>query len=1081
MRYSVCLYVLFLCSIYTSGQSQIDNFISFNTSNGMLKHNSVEAFTRDQMGYVWVGTNFGLYRLDGYQTTSFNFDPNDENSLSSNNIKALCVDSDGDLWVGTIGGGLNKYNREKNHFIRYLPNETNNSISGINISAISEDRNGNIWIGTIGKGLNKFNKKTGTFTFFNLEQHDRFNRINSNVNALFCDQNGDIWVGQNQSEIYRIDGQTNEIQYYGIAQKSEDEISKVGAITGIGQLKNGKLLFTTWLGNLYELNPKIDQYIHLLKTSNFFDNSILSNIVIDKNDNIWISTWNNGLYKIDSRSDQKTHYIRDIKNQHSLSSNAINKLFIDNSQNLWICFLDNGISLLSLKEKMIKTLPLRNNEIEYINAYSIVKDKRNNIWIGSRGQGVWKYNTETKAIKSYLAKETPGLNTNSILTLKICSQGKLLVGTDGQFMSIYDPATDRFRQIKNRNDDWSSAVFGIADNRDYIFAGTWGGGIKKIRKDDYSYTSINFDTKDQFRNTVFDLELVDSILWVSNIGLGLIKYNVINETYTIYSKSELNPNFPIERITDIFVENKNSLWLTTDGAGLFQFIPSTGKIHPTFTRYNIDVPNLHSVVTDNKNNLWIASTSSILHINPNASLIYNFNVNNGLTNNQLNKGAMYFDSEQNRIYTGCVEGVNYFNPDNIIIDSLVNRVIMTQLNIMGNNILHPNKKNISKAIDVADTIHLNYKEKIITIHYSSMDFMPSLKNKYYYSLEGFNKNWEEIPYSKNFVQYTNLYPGKYTLRVKACNSDGIYSHDESTLTIIVHPAFWQTLLFRILVLFFILLLLFFYIQYKYRRLVVAKNELEHKINQRTSEIVKQKEQIEQQNVDLEHANNTKNKFFSMISHDLRNPLTSINQLAELINMQFKTASEEKIQNYFDLLKKAAKSTLDLLDDMLIWASTQTNRITVNKKNYLLDEIFYETLSFCYPLAEKKNIELVIPLHTNFQIHVDKNTILTVLRNLITNAIKFSYSGSKIFIKAEEENQKIIVKIIDQGIGMSEEEINHLFKIESLMSKEGTTGETGTGLGLILCSEFLTLNEGEIWVESQKGKGSTFCFSIPKGR
>ena len=1080
MKYRV-LSILLMGAFFSSGQNQIENFISFNTSNGMLKHNSVEAFTRDHMGYVWVGTNFGLYRLDGYQTASFNFDPNDENSLSSNNIKALCVDSDGDLWVGTIGGGLNKYNRGKNHFIRYLPNDSNNSISGLNISAISEDRNGNLWIGTIGQGLNKFDKKTGIFTYFNLEQHDRFNRINSNVNALFCDQNGDIWVGENQSEIYRIDGKTNEIKYYGIAQKSADEISKVGAITGIGQLKNGQLLFTTWSGNLYELNPKTDEYIYLFKTSDFFDNSILSNIVIDKTDNIWISTWNNGLFKIKSNLNEKTHFIRDIKNQHSLSSNAINKLFIDNSHNLWICFLDNGISLLSLKEKMIKTLPLKNDEIEYINAYSIIKDNKNNIWIGSRGQGVWKYNTITNAIKSYLAKETLGLNTNSILTLKLSLEGNILVGTDGQFMSILDPVTDRFRQIKNRNDDWSSAVFGIADNQKYIFAGTWGGGIKKISKADDTYTSINFDTKDQFRNTVFDLELVDSILWVSNIGLGLIKFNVNNDTYTIYSKSELNPHFPIERITDIYVENKNSLWLTTDGAGLFQFIPSTGKILSTFAQYKIDVPNLHSVVTDNKNNLWIASTSSILHINPNASLIYNFNVNNGLTNNQLNKGALFFDSEQNRIYTGCVEGVNYFNPDNIVIDSLVNKVIITQLSIMGNTIIHPNKKNISKAIDVADTIHLNFKEKIMTIHYSSMDFMPSLKSKYYYLLEGFNKKWEELPHAKNFVQYTNLYPGKYTFRVKACNSDGICNTDESKITIIVHPAFWQTLLFKVLLVLFMLLLLFFYIQFKYRRLIIAKNELEYKITERTREILKQKEQIEQQNAELEYANHTKNKFFSMISHDLRNPLTSINQLAELINIQFKTASEEKIQQYFDLLKKSAKSTLNLLDDMLIWASTQTNRITVNKKNYLLDDLFYETLSFCYPLAEKKNIELVIPLHTNFQIHVDKNTILTVLRNLITNAIKFSYSGSKIDVEAKAAEHHIIIKVIDRGTGMTEEEVNHLFKIESLISKEGTTGETGTGLGLILCSEFLNLNEGEIWVESQKGRGSTFCFSIPKGR
>lgn len=1076
----VSVFLLFLFySIYSSGQNQFENFVSYNTSNGMLKHNSVESFARDNFGYVWVGTNFGLYRLDGYQSSSFNFDPNDESSLYSNNIKALCSDTDGDIWIGTIGGGLNKYNREKNQFIRYLPSDSTNSISGINISALQEDRNGNIWIGTMGKGVNKFDKKTQTFTFFNLEEYDQFKRVNSNVSALFCDRNGDIWVGQNQSEIYKIDGKTNQITFFGINSTDQNLISKMGAITGISQMHNGQILFTTWSGNLYELNPETDKYLHQLKTPDFFENNILSGIAVDSQDNIWISTWSQGLYKINYGSDKKTHFVHDITKLHSLNSNAINKLFIDENQNLWICFLDNGLGFLSLKEKMIKTLPVKSKNIEYINAFSILKDKYNNLWIGGRGQGVWKYNLETNEVKNYQAENTNGLNTNSILTLKLSIEGNILVGTDGAFMSIYNPKTDQFTQIKHPNDDWSGAVFALADNDKYIYAGTWGGGIKKVDKKNNTYTSINFDTKDQFRNTIFDLELIDSTLWISNIGMGLIKYNVNTDTYVIYSKSDLNPDFPSERITNIYVENKNSLWLSTDGAGLFQFIPSTGKIQPELIDYGVDNKSIQASITDNNNNLWITTTSSILHINTNTKKVYNFNTNNGLTIEQLNKGAIYFDAEKNRIYTGCVEGVNYFNPGNIIIDSLVNKVVITQLSIMGNNISIPNQKNISKAIDVADTINLFHDEKIVTIHFSSMELMPSFKSKYYYKLVGFNDEWQELHYSKNFVQYTNLFPGEYTLKVKACNSDGVCGDDETTLTIIVHPAFWQTLFFKVLVILFVMLLVSLYVFEKYRSLINSKKELEQKITERTQEILQQKEQIEKQNTDLEIANSTKNKFFSIISHDLRNPLATINQLAELISMQYKTAPEERIQQYFNLLRNSSKNTIELLDDLLIWASTQTNRITVKMKNIPLDEIFYETLSLCYPLAEKKKIDLMIPLETKLKVYADKNTIQTVLRNLITNAIKFSPTGSSIRVKVEPVEEKIIIKVIDQGIGMTPKEVQNLFKIENLSSKEGTSGETGTGLGLILCHEFLSLNQGKIWVESEKQKGSTFFISLDK--
>jgi signal transduction histidine kinase/ligand-binding sensor domain-containing protein len=1073
----VFIYILLLFAVSAVGQNQSENFISFNTSNGKLMHNSVEAFARDQLGYAWVGTNFGLYRLDGYQTVEFKNDPSNPKSLSSNFIKALCTDSDGDLWVGTIGGGLNRFIRETNQFIHFVPNDSINSISGINISGIVEDKKGNIWIGTIGNGINKYNKKTGKFTHFKLENYEKDNWISSNVNALFCDNEGNIWVGENQSEIFKIDGLSHKITYYGILEKSKSESAKVGAITGISQMKNGNILFTTWKGNLYQLNPLSDKYISVFKTSEYFENSILTDIVIDSKNQIWISTWNNGLFKINTETTEKKRYKKNIKKLNTYNSTAINSLYIDNNQNLWTCFQNNGIGILPLKEKMIRTLPFKNEIFDYINAYSIVQDKQNNIWVGTRGQGLWMYNLKNNEQTNYLAENFNGLNTNSILSVKQSSDEKLLIGTDGTFLSIFNPLTNSFQQVEGNADDWSNAVFSIADNSDYIFAGTWGGGIKKIDKKDLSYCSINFDTKDQFRNSIFDLELVGNTLWVANIGIGLIKYNIVNDTYITYKNSIETPNFPSERITDIYIENDNSILLSTEGAGLYQFIPSSSTINNVFNEYGIESKTVQATVVDGNNNLWITTNSNILHVDTNTKNIYTFNKHNGLASNQFNKSALYFDKTKNRIYTGSAEGVNFLDANKIVIDSIVNKVIITQLSIMGENISSPNLKNIYKTIDVADTIHLYHKEKIITINFSSMEFTPSMKSRYYYQLEGFNKDWNETSYSKNFVQYTNLYPGEYTLHVKTCNSDGISNSDVTSIKILVHPAFWQTLLFKIAIVVLVILL---YSHEKYQSLIKSQKELELKIAERTYEITDQKEQIEKQNHELETANQTKDKFFSIISHDLRNPLASINQMAQVLSMQFKTASEERRLKYLEILIKSSGNTLELLDDLLIWARTQTNRIKIKKNSYPIDELFYEVLSHCYPLAEKKNIELKIPLHTNKKAFVDKNTIATVLRNLITNAIKFSPTNSTIEVKVREKNESLIICISDQGIGISPQEIKKLFKIENIYSKEGTSGETGTGLGLVLCQEFLALNNGSIWVESEVNKGSTFCFKIEKG-
>ena len=1072
------IFYLFLVLSFSAYSNELDgNFINFNFGNGHLMHNTVEAITRDNFGYVWVGTNYGLSRLDGYHSVNFTNDPDNLKTISSNHIKVLFTDSSDDLWIGTIGGGLNKFLRNSNEFIYYLPNDTCNSISSNNISAITEDLDGNIWIGTYGKAINKLDKKTGLFTFFDLEKYDPFQRYNTNIYSLFCDKAGFIWAGATNSELYRIDPKTNNVQFFNLSHVNE--ASDIGSITGIAQTKNGELIFSTWYGHLFILYPNTNFNFQVLKYPQYFNFSVLSDIKIDHNENLWVSTWNNGLYKIDLKNNTKQHLQLNNKIASNLISNSINRLFIDKEQNLWTCYLDKGISLLSLKEKMFKSLDLSNDKFNFQNVFSIIKDNNENLWIGSRGQGLWKYNLKTKETVNYLAEDNSGLSNSSILTLEYSKDNKLLIGTDGNFLNILDLNTNKFTAVKQQANNWSSAVFAIAENDNFIFAGTWGGGIKKIDKKTLTYTSINFDVKDLLRNSIFDLDIIDSTLWIANVGIGLIKYNLINDSYKIYNKSENYPGFPIERINDIHVENYNSLWLSTDGGGCFHFIPSTEKITNITKNYNISNNVIQSVITDKNNELWISTFSGIIHIKSSMNKFYDFNSHNGINNTQLNKSTTFFDKESNIIYTGGVEGVNYFNPDNIIIDSLVNEVIITGIDIMGKNIFYPNHTNLSKSIDVADTLYINNKEKVITIHFSSMEFTPSMKSRYFYQLEGFSDKWIESPYKTNFVQYTNLFPGEYTFRIKACNGHGICNENETTLKIIVRPAFWQTLLFKILILLIVIILIFLYTRERYQTLLNAKKSLEINVSERTSEIQKQKDQIEKQNKDLEIANGAKNKFFSIISHDLRNPLSTIDQLIQLINMQYGTASEEKMRSYFDMLKNASTRTIELLDDLLIWARTQTNRITIKKANIQLDELFYGVASYCYPLAQKKKIELVIPLHIKMNVFVDKNTIQTVLRNLITNAIKFSHENSKVTIHVEDKNDNIVISVRDNGIGLTKLEKENLFKIENLFTRTGTNGETGTGLGLILCYEFLALNNGKIWVESEHGKGSTFSFSISK--
>ncbi len=1066
--------IFILLGITLFGKESNEKFISFSTGNGKLTHNTVEAIARDSFGYIWVATNYGLNRLDGYQTDNFINNPNDSNSISSNHIKALLVDKSNDLWIGTIGGGLDKYDQLTHNFIHFTPE--NSGISSPNISSIAEDKDGNIWLGTSGNGIAKLIKETGQFEQYKLSTVDPYQRSNSNVDRLFCDSQGNIWAGLNQGEVFKIDVKTKKIIYYGL-YKEQPGFEEIGSIKGIGETKSGILLFATWNGFLYELNPKIGKQIGLVEKTKKITDSFLSDISIDSEDNIWISTWQDGLIKIDQTNKEVSTYRKNRLYPSSLGSNALNKLFIDKQNNLWIGSLDNGVSLLPLRDKMFKTLKIEDPQsprpIE-INAYSIIRDHNNNLWIGTRGQGLWQYNLVTHETENYQSKET-----NSILDLKLSDDGKIWIGTDGNFVSSFDTKTKQFQTLNHSGDDWSQAIFTMSENKEFLWGGTWGGGIKKIDKKTRKYTSINFDEKDQFRNAVFDIELQDSILWIANVGIGLIKYNIKTGTHKSYSHSDAFPEFPKERIIDIYVESPNSLLISTDGAGLYQFIPSEEKAQRVCNTELLSSNIIQSAINDRDGNLWIASISGISLFDRKKEKIYNFDKHNGLINSQLNKGALFYDKISNVLYTGGVEGINYTNPSSIIIDSIVSPVVITDLKILGKSITKPNQRNIQKPINLADKIDLYRKDKIITLHFSSMEYNPSLKNKYQYKLEGFEKEWTETSYSKNFVQYTNLYPGEYKFVVKACSSDGLYSNNETAIQIIVHPAFWQTIYFYILIALALALAIFIYLKNRTQKLVEAKERLEQKVAERTSEIQLQKEQIEKQNQDLEIANQTKNKFLSIISHDLRNPISSIDQMANLICMQYGKVSGEKMQLYFEALKNSSSQTLNLLDSLLIWAHTQTNRITIKKEQILVDDLITETASSCSSVANKKNIELKFPPKSNLKAFVDKNTIETVLRNLVTNAIKFTPENGKIEVQVEDKGSDVVFKVTDNGVGMKEEVMSNLFKIEKLTSRPGTSGERGSGLGLILCFEFLALNGGKIWVESELGKGSTFYFTVKK--
>ena len=243
-------------------------------------------------------------------------------------------------------------------------------------------------------------------------------------------------------------------------------------------------------------------------------------------------------------------------------------------------------------------------------------------------------------------------------------------------------------------------------------------------------------------------------------------------------------------------------------------------------------------------------------------------------------------------------------------------------------------------------------------------------------------------------------------------------------------------------------------------------------------LIQQKEEIETKINMLVELNATKDKFFSIISHDLKSPFNSILGFSQLLETNIENNDQEERLEFIQIIRESAENTLKLLENLLEWAKSQTGKIKFNPEIISLEYLFSEAINLADSSAKNKNITISIAEGDNIQIYADSNMINTVLRNLLSNAIKFTPKNGKIVLKGILKDNEVWVTVWDNGIGIKSENIAKLFKISETVSSQGTENEIGTGLGLILCNEFIEKHNGKIWVESELGKGSEFKFMLP---
>jgi len=678
-------------------------------------------------------------------------------------------------------------------------------------------------------------------------------------------------------------------------------------------------------------------------------------------------------------------------------------------------------------------------------------------------------------------------------------------------------------------------------NKEYWVCGTEGLSrmVKPVHDADISpigesmmpekfknYKNIENDSNSLLSSHVWTAyEDKEGTLWFGTRN-GLSRYNRDKDNFINYRYDREKTNcISHNKISCMYEDSRNRFWIGTEG-GLNLMDREKNLFTHYFIKDGLPGDLIWCIIEDHKGFLWISTANGICRFDPDRNIFKKFDSADGLPSNTCGMRNSGCITRKGIIYFGTNNGLIYFNPDSIKDNTISPDVVITGIKLFNqpvkiNQII--NGDNIlSQSILLTDKIALSYKNKVLSIEFVAMHYADPEKIMYAYKLDGFEDNWNYVDATRRFANYTNLKAGVYTFSVKAANSDGIWNDSgKSVIIVTVLPPWWETWWFRIFVVLILVSVsgIIFYgrmAQLRNQKIrlqqlvdeqtteirkqsdflkevnsMLKENEAELKkqqeelqetnvlLEERQEEIMAQKEEITEKAEELKKANLTKNKFFSIIGHDLKNPFHAINGLADILKNSLHSMEDSQKLEIINMIEESSKGATNLLENLLTWARSESGNIDYKPEKFDIRETITQSFILLKVNAEKKNIKLITLITDACHVYADINMTTTIIRNLVSNSIKFTPENGSITLSNKIKGNLMEISVTDTGIGMDESTRSKLFRIDQQITTKGTSGEGGTGLGLIICREFVEKNGGKIRVESEQGKGSTFIFSLQR--
>jgi signal transduction histidine kinase/ligand-binding sensor domain-containing protein/AraC-like DNA-binding protein len=1075
--------------------------VHYNVNNGLL-NSSVEYVYVDSEGFVWFATTSGLQKFDGFNFTNYVYSSDDSLSVSYNFISTIYQDRSGKIWIGTLKG-LDVFNKESGlfHHFKNEPFQT----SGININVIqrgrkvmAEDSEGFLWVNSMTFGLNKINVKTGSVEQFHGDLAG---------DIIYDKDENALWIASDRLKKFSVE--TKKIEHFYIG---ENVLPGVSAINSVIIDRNGLIWVGTDAGLVvfdkktsmfYNLKDYLKRLNHRSDQSYPWSLKQITALFEDNKGFIWIAI-EKSLYKFNIRDGNYWVYSHEIDNPSSLLDEKIVGIYGSNAGVLWVSYKGKGVSKVKITFKDFthyKHIPGDPNSISGNIVRSVYKDRNRNLWIGMYNDGLNRIipGERNRFLHyKYDPADRNSLSSDYITAIYVDRENRLWIGTFDKGVcfaeDIYSSNGLKFKrflfedntEVPDVKEDAAGTIWIATTNGFYLY---YTGSKELVHYGD----EVNQSHELQGINIQSILYEPPNIFWLATWNRGLCKLTVnsdsrltrgnMRDSLVIYDKiTDIHKSKIDNGFLTIFKDKNNVIWLASNVNGLIKACEKDGRME--FVKYDRSrgAPDnsVYSIAGDSFGNIWISTNHGLGEFNTKTEHFNSYFESDGILSNAFvwDAGCQSADGE---IFFGGINGLNAFIPENILNDTTTYPVFISKL-IVQNSEVKPGeeingRKILTKNIQYTDKIILTHRERAFSLDFVAMNSLNPEETEYAYKLEGFDQDWIYTTYSRRYVTYTNLRPGKYRFIVKASNSDGVWNEKPAVLAIRILPPWWGSAIAIISFSCLFVLLLFLF-----RRLILMRVRLIHEAKF---------EQMKREKT--EELYNLKMKFFTDISHEFRTPLSLI--IAPLQNIVSKAENDPQLIKHSNLIRKNTDRMLRLIDQVMDMMKIDLNKMRLSLSKGDIVAYLKELIFSFEEIADQRSIILEFT-HENdsYVTWFDENKIEKIINNLLSNSFKFTPDKGKIQINLripgnngystedksvnQDHAEFIGITISDNGIGMPADFREHLFERFYRVDRHDSIMRRGTGIGLALTKELVELHKGRISVESEENRGTSFVILLP---